>query len=149
MTPHHRSHVFLLRDGSILALEQATGARWWELPGGDLLPGESPATAAIRETFEETGIRIDTPELLREWHYVNRRGEEVQCYAFAVAAPDGDVVRSEEHSAHVWLGVDEYERRYCSRTATRLAPEWTQQFFAEMRENCQRFRNWVKRSATG
>ena len=31
--------------------------QWWEIPGGGIEAGESSATAAARELFEETGIR--------------------------------------------------------------------------------------------
>ncbi|HEX5597079.1 MAG TPA: NUDIX domain-containing protein [Micromonosporaceae bacterium] len=31
---------------------------WWELPGGGLDPGETHVAAAIRELWEETGIRV-------------------------------------------------------------------------------------------
>jgi len=31
---------------------------WWELPGGGIEPDESYVDAAVRELFEETGIRV-------------------------------------------------------------------------------------------
>ena len=35
-----------------------SGARWWHVPGGGIEPGESPEAAALRETAEETGLRL-------------------------------------------------------------------------------------------
>jgi len=31
---------------------------YWEFPGGKILPDESPVDAAVRECFEETGLRV-------------------------------------------------------------------------------------------
>jgi 8-oxo-dGTP pyrophosphatase MutT (NUDIX family) len=33
----------------------------WIAPGGGLEPGETPAEAAVREVYEETGIRVELP----------------------------------------------------------------------------------------
>lgn len=33
-------------------------AGYWEFPGGKCHPGESPAACAVRETQEETGLRV-------------------------------------------------------------------------------------------
>ena len=35
----------------------------WVTPGGGIDPGESPAAAAVRELFEETGLQITESEL--------------------------------------------------------------------------------------
>jgi 8-oxo-dGTP diphosphatase len=42
----------------------------WELPGGALEPGESAHDAAIRELFEETGIRVDAVRLAARAEFV-------------------------------------------------------------------------------
>jgi len=136
-----RSHVFVVRDGEILVLGGG-GARWWELPGGDLEDGEDGRDAAIRETFEETGLSIEAPELLRAWGYHNRRGEAVACYAYAVDAPAGDIRLSTEHSAYAWMSVDEYAEWYCDERIAEAAPQYVE-FFREMRTNCGLFREWL------
>jgi 8-oxo-dGTP pyrophosphatase MutT (NUDIX family) len=38
---------------------EGTGDAWWYPPGGGMLPGESPETAARRELLEETGVDLD------------------------------------------------------------------------------------------
>ncbi len=52
---------YLVRDGHVLLLRKAAGL-WgegkWNAPGGKVLPGEDPAQAAVRETYEETGLRV-------------------------------------------------------------------------------------------
>jgi 8-oxo-dGTP pyrophosphatase MutT (NUDIX family) len=45
-------------DGHVLLVRQAYRSRWG-IPGGLLQRGEAPATAAVREVFEEVGIRIE------------------------------------------------------------------------------------------
>ena len=47
-------------DGRVLLAERKVGsdaAGFWELPGGQVDPGESPAQAAARELLEEVGVR--------------------------------------------------------------------------------------------
>lgn len=54
-------------DGRVLLAERKPGkdaAGFWELPGGQIDPGESPAQAAARELLEEVDVRA---EELRPW----------------------------------------------------------------------------------
>lgn len=51
---------------------------WWELPGGGVELGESPAETAVRELREETGFVVDvsvvsTPRWQRSASYARRR----------------------------------------------------------------------------
>src|SRR3954453_11975567 len=56
--------VTIVRDadapppGRILLLRQPPGPGW-SIPGGLLERGEQPAAGAVRELYEETGIRVD------------------------------------------------------------------------------------------
>lgn len=45
------------------------GGESWILPGGGLNPGEAPEEAALRELFEETGLRGRNPRFLFESTY--------------------------------------------------------------------------------
>ena len=48
-----------------LLIAHVTGQKQWDIPKGGAESGESPVQAAIRETFEETGIAL-TPEILSD-----------------------------------------------------------------------------------
>lgn len=51
--------------------------RGWDIPGGHLEPGETPIEAMERELFEETGVRIASPEVLGyEWIRLYRKPED-------------------------------------------------------------------------
>jgi 8-oxo-dGTP pyrophosphatase MutT (NUDIX family) len=65
----HADRILLLRGCD----PARPGPRWWFTPGGGLNPGESTADGAVRELFEETGLRV-TPGELGEpvWHQVTR-----------------------------------------------------------------------------
>jgi ADP-ribose pyrophosphatase YjhB (NUDIX family) len=47
----------VIRDGELLLIRRAD-FKLWTLPGGQVEAGESVAQAAIREVYEETGLRV-------------------------------------------------------------------------------------------
>ena len=58
----------VLRQGDrVLLCHRAPGRRWypnvWDLPGGHIEPGESPAAALVRELHEELAVTISEPVL--------------------------------------------------------------------------------------
>jgi len=55
-----RAGLVVVRDGEVLLVRQyrlQIQGETWEIPGGKVDPGEDPAYTAIRECFEETGIK--------------------------------------------------------------------------------------------
>ncbi len=52
----------VLRDGNLLMVKSHSG--YWSTPGGHLDFGESPEQCAVRETEEETGVRVTNVEFV-------------------------------------------------------------------------------------
>ena len=56
--------VVILNDQAELLLCHVTGQDHWDLPKGGIHAGETPLAAALRETEEETGLRLEDSALL-------------------------------------------------------------------------------------
>lgn len=56
-----RVRVVVVVDNQILLVKSALGSQRWSLPGGGIEKNEAPEAAAVRETLEETGLKLTTP----------------------------------------------------------------------------------------
>lgn len=115
--------ALILRDGKLLVVREAAGARLWELPGGRIEVGEerlAPAAILRRELDEELGrsfrVRIGGPVAVwtRE-PAPPRRKSWVFLIGLACRWQSGSITLSDEHVDFAWV-----TRRQCSRL--RLAP---------------------------
>ena len=50
--------VLVFNDEGQLLIAHITGTQRWDIPKGGADPGETPIEAAVRETWEETGIAL-------------------------------------------------------------------------------------------
>lgn len=71
----HEQHVLLV---------QRDHPRFWELPGGSMVPGETPEEAVQREVWEETGVQVAIIELLG-WY--QRTGFRAHCAPVYLCQP--------------------------------------------------------------
>lgn len=58
--------ILLIAEGKVLLLQRAKSANnplLWNFPGGNVDPGEKPIQSAIREMFEEAGIKVKRGEM--------------------------------------------------------------------------------------
>ena len=83
MPVRERAGVICQRDDQLLAIEladPATAEQYWSFPGGAIEPGETPEAAAVRETLEETGYRVEltSPRYTNQYEFV-WGGETYQC----------------------------------------------------------------------
>lgn len=82
-------------SSSALILENSVGQAlivkanykpYWTFPGGIIEPGETPKEGAIRETFEEVGIKVN-PKDVEFVAVVNRKSDYADTYQFIFKAP--------------------------------------------------------------
>ncbi|WP_243028051.1 NUDIX hydrolase [Thermus albus] len=66
--------------GEVLLLRDRMG--FWVFPKGHLEPGESLEEAAVREVWEETGVRAEALVPLFPTRYVNPKGVEREIHWF-------------------------------------------------------------------
>ena len=109
--------VILDAAGQVLVAEREDGAGW-NLPGGGVMPGESPWDAARRETREEVGVEIELLRLAGLYH-VPQRPALVFCFEARILA--GVPAALEETLAVAWHRPDALPRRMLSRHAERVA----------------------------
>jgi 8-oxo-dGTP pyrophosphatase MutT (NUDIX family) len=115
--------VFRLQRGKPRYLLIRDSYRNWGFPKGHLEPGEEPATAAVREVGEETGLRallvrglIDTID----WNF-RFRGQAIHkvCHFFLMESRRSRTSpqRAEGITACRWMSFDEAQRRISYRNA--------------------------------
>jgi 8-oxo-dGTP diphosphatase len=104
----------LVRDGRLLLVQRAKEAipRKWGLPGGLIELGESPARAAERELFEETGITARAGRVIDQFDVIepDDRGRIRLHYLALVVVCEwvaGDPVAASDAAAAGWFGADE------------------------------------------
>ena len=83
--PRQRANLcFIVRDGKVLLIrkKRGLGAGKINAPGGKIDSGETPLDAAVRETFEELGVRPLGAEQRGELHFQFRDGYSLHCTVF-------------------------------------------------------------------
>ena len=107
-------HTLITNDkGEILIIQRSKNEdvlpEYWDIPGGTLEDGEDPATGAIRETREETGIDITNPRLFfyRSKVDVVKNKQFVALIFWAKCANQQVVLNPDDHQAYTWIKPSE------------------------------------------
>lgn len=114
-----RSQAMVCRDGKLLMVEHVMRGRdFFNLPGGGIESGETPAEAALRELKEEAGVE---GKILRPLTIEYKPDMESRIFTFLVEIPEDavpikgiDPELSEEEQTIVavkWLSLDEIPER--------------------------------------
>ncbi|WP_203581255.1 NUDIX hydrolase [Microbacterium hibisci] len=122
---HLVSSVCVVRgDGRVLLTLRAPDKPWgstWEFPAGSALTGETSEQAAVRELYEETGVRVGVADL----QLVGRLTERTALFDVYVVRVDGDpslALDPAEVSESAWVPFAEALRR---GAAGEMAGPWT------------------------
>jgi 8-oxo-dGTP diphosphatase len=103
--------AIVVDDRGQVLLERRADTGTWSLPAGAIDPGEQPAEAAVREVFEETGVRVAVERLagvaLREVTYPHGDVCQYLTVWFRCRPVGGRaVVNDEESTAVEWFPLD-------------------------------------------
>ena len=99
--------LFIVRDKKILLIRKKRGFGAGKIngPGGKVDAGETPLQAALRETFEELGIKPLGAEPRGELHFQFRDGYSLQCAVFLAHDFEGEP-RATDEAVPLWTSVD-------------------------------------------
>jgi len=100
---------YILQEGQVLLQRKAAGlwgAGKWNAPGGKCLPGEDPKDAAVRETWEETGLQVRGLEHRGMLHFTFGEGQRPDWVVYVFWATGfGGVARAGDEGELRWHPV--------------------------------------------
>ncbi len=103
--------VVLTEEGKLLVIqEQHHKKKHYKLPGGALDPGEHLADAAVREVFEETGIRSEFVSMhcFRHWHGYRYGKSDIYFVCRMKPLTTAITIDPIEISESIWMPVEDY-----------------------------------------
>lgn len=106
--PRERANLcFILRDEKILLIRKKRGFGAGKIngPGGKINLGETPLESALRETYEELGIKPLEVEQRGELHFQFRDGYSLHCAVFLAHDFEGEACETEE-AVPLWTPLD-------------------------------------------
>jgi 8-oxo-dGTP pyrophosphatase MutT (NUDIX family) len=124
----HRTRVIIHVDGKVLVLKNWLGDGKWALPGGGLHRGEDSAAGALRETYEETGIKLTSQQLALAGTFDYRdKGFRFRYDLYSAELPSVPPTRKQrgEVLTIAWLSPAELTERNANREVVKVLQVWS------------------------
>lgn len=111
---HYSAGVIVECNGKYLMMDRKNPPPGFACPAGHIDEGEDPKAAAIREVYEETGIKVKDLEFVLEeevpWNYC-KSATVHYWYLYKVSVPTEDLVFNKEESKLLaWYTLGEVKK---------------------------------------
>lgn len=102
------SAAIIAHKGRVLMIRRRVkeGELSWQFPAGGIEDGETPEEAAVRETLEETGLKVEAVSLIGQRVHP-KTGREMSYTACQVVDGEAHVADADELDAVAWVTLDE------------------------------------------
>jgi 8-oxo-dGTP diphosphatase len=99
--------IITLNDRVLMVRRRISeGELMWQFPAGAIEAGETPEQAAVRETLEETGLKVEAASLIGQRVHP-KTGREMSYTACEVIGGEAHVADADELDAVAWVALDE------------------------------------------
>lgn len=124
--------------------EKTSGGRW-ECSGGCAISGETSREAAVRELFEETGIRAFPSEISLEWTLTTDSMLRDFYVVHKNVGIDRLVLQSEEVCAAKWVSFERLLEMAANGQTTRTVARWLEIRGDDLKRRIEDIRRSAKR----
>lgn len=135
MTVNSRGEILLTQR----VPEKTSGGRW-ECSGGCAVSGETSREAAVRELFEETGIRAYPSEISLEWSLVTDSMLRDFYIVNKNVGLDRLVLQSAEVCAAKWVSFERLTEMAANGQTTRTVARWLEMRGDDLRSRIEQIR---------
>ena len=135
---HYSAGIIVECNGKYLMLDRKNPPFGFACPAGHVDEGEEPKAAAIREVFEETGIKLEDAEFLCEeevpWNYC-KSATAHYWYLYRASVPSENfTINEKEENSLAWYTKQEIKN-------LNLEPVW-KHWFEKMKINYENDSPW-------
>lgn len=109
MVKHTSLAIIFDETRSKILLQKREDFRIWDIPGGMVEKGEDFASAAIRETYEETGLDVEVAKHVGDFY---RPQTKKVAHLYECRVIGGQIIKKSNETVDVnWFSIKELPRR--------------------------------------